>query len=52
MKTYASEVIAISPIAYVKVAKLCGSLFQPDGAASDTSLVYFFVNYEELLSAL
>ena len=56
MKTCASEVMAISPIAYVKAAKLCGSLFQPDGTASD-SLVSgvntdFFVNHEEPLSAL
>ncbi|KAK3687213.1 hypothetical protein B0T22DRAFT_438867 [Podospora appendiculata] len=57
MKTCASEVMAGSPIAYVKAAKLCGSLFQPDGTASDTSLVSgvntdFFVNHEEPLSAL
>jgi len=57
MKTYASKVIASSPITYVKAAKLCGSLFQPDGTASDTSLVSgvntdFFVNHEEPLSAL
>ena len=53
MKICASQVMAISPIAYVKAAKLCGSLFQPDG----TSLVSgvntnFFVNHEEPLNAL
>jgi hypothetical protein len=57
MKTCASEVMAGSPIAYVKAAKLCGSLFQPDGTASDTSLVSgvnteFFVNHQEPLRAL
>jgi hypothetical protein len=57
MKACAGEVMADSPIAYVKQAKLCGSLFQPDGTASDTTLVSgvetnFFVDHEEPLSAL
>jgi hypothetical protein len=57
MKARAGEVMAGSPIAYVKEAKLCGSLFKPDSTASDTSLVSgvdtsFFVNHEEPLSAL
>ncbi|KAK0726473.1 hypothetical protein B0T21DRAFT_371651 [Apiosordaria backusii] len=57
MKTCASEVMAGSPIAYVKDAKPCGSLFQPDGTVSDANLVSgvdtnFFVDHEEPLSAL
>lgn len=49
--------MAISPIPYVKAPQLCGSLFQPDGTTSDTSLVSganteFFVNHEEPLRAL
>ncbi|AEO57160.1 hypothetical protein MYCTH_2058169 [Thermothelomyces thermophilus ATCC 42464] len=56
MQTCAREVMAGSPISYVRDAKLCGSLFQPDGASHlglvsgvDTN---FFVDHEEPLSAL
>ncbi|KAL2185753.1 hypothetical protein L209DRAFT_754203 [Thermothelomyces heterothallicus CBS 203.75] len=56
MRTCAREVMAGSPIPYVRDAEICGSLFQPDGASPlglvsgvDTN---FFVDHEEPLSAL
>lgn len=57
MQACASEIMAGSPIAYVKTAKLCGSLFQPDDTIAESSLVSgvdtnFFVNHEEPLDAL
>ncbi|KAK0740480.1 hypothetical protein B0T18DRAFT_209934 [Schizothecium vesticola] len=60
MQACASEVMAGSLTTYVKTAKLCGSLFQPDMNDSVTgvgSLVSgvdtnFFVNHEEPLDAL
>ena len=58
MQTCAGEVMAGSPIAYVKDAKLCGSLFQPDDTVSDINDLVsgvdtnFFVNHEDPLSAL
>lgn len=59
MQACASEIMAGSLIAYVKTAKLCGSLFQPDDTVTgnSNSLVSgvdtnFFVNHEEPLDAL
>ncbi|KAK3373666.1 hypothetical protein B0T24DRAFT_624167 [Lasiosphaeria ovina] len=55
MQTCASEVMASSPITYVRDAQLRGSLFQPDSTVSglvsgvDTN---FFVNHEDPLRAL
>jgi hypothetical protein len=57
MQACASEVMADSPIAYVKTAKLCGSLFQTGDTGTGSSLVSgvdtnFYVNHEEPLDAL
>ncbi len=50
--------MAGSPIAYVRDAKLCGTLFNPSGSAAEANELVsgvdteFFVDHEEPLSAL
>ncbi|KAK3346349.1 hypothetical protein B0T25DRAFT_592588 [Lasiosphaeria hispida] len=58
MQSCASEVMAGSPIAYVRDPKLCGSLFQPDSTVSDVNDLVsgvdtnFFVSHEDPLRAV
>lgn len=62
MQAHARNIIAASPIAYVRDAKLCGTLFDPSGATAETDTntdglvsgvdTEFFVDHKEALSAL
>lgn len=50
----ASSVISASPISYIRDAKLCGSVFDPDDASGLVSGVdtAFFVDHEEPVKVL
>ncbi|KAK0723237.1 hypothetical protein B0T26DRAFT_772653 [Lasiosphaeria miniovina] len=52
--TNAAGIIGASPVSYIKDAKLCGDLFDPDDTSGLISGVntFFFVDHEEPLQAL
>ncbi|KAK9357450.1 hypothetical protein V1504DRAFT_472055 [Lipomyces starkeyi] len=54
IRKYAEAVMKVSPISYVKGAKLCGSLFDPGDTSGRISSVdtNFFVDHAESLEAL
>ncbi|KAK0728161.1 hypothetical protein B0T26DRAFT_738609 [Lasiosphaeria miniovina] len=54
IQTNAAGIMGASPVSYIKDAKLCGDLFDPDDTSGLISSVntFFFVDHEEPLQAL
>jgi hypothetical protein len=54
MRIHAEAIMDASPILYVRKARLCGSLFNPEDTSGLVSSVdtRFFVDYTELLEVL